>query len=431
MLSSLVVDTLSKKSLLFFLTNKTRVPRVEELESFTIPCQKVLELGRTILPLSDGVTYTGLGFRMQHLGLRNLALSPRFWFLIWDNPYWLMVLVPTLNNNQVTTTLDSPFGLFRVQGPYMMMLTLVGEGQCTFIIPLSLYSLIGSSNISALQLASYDFSPPDLPTGNHFVHIMASEFTLIPLDLSSTVNGNLSLPLPTPAGYCLYLYVVSSYDWFGMLHSRGITYHVGRGQGYWVGRTRRIRGSEYGGNLECGYGQLYWGHGAWNIPHIYRFPLSFPFPMQDESRRNPSSWLSYNHLLKLSVADHLVDTLPQRFVASIGTVKPHTPLCHPDIHKLASDEYESADPSYEVGVWGFSGVFRLWWLGRDQTTAVCEDECRGLSDESPDDDSDVVGGDKVDNRAAHQRRNVLLRRGALLGGQGNPCLDANYRAGSG
>ncbi|GKF86159.1 hypothetical protein Tco_0253986, partial [Tanacetum coccineum] len=33
--------------------------------------------------------------------------------------------------------------------------------------------------------------------------------------------------------------------------------------------------------------------------------------------------------------------------------------------------------------------------------AECEDECRGLSDESPDDDSDVVSGYKVDNGAAH------------------------------
>ncbi|GJW05895.1 hypothetical protein Tco_1568318 [Tanacetum coccineum] len=48
--------------------------------------------------------------------------------------------------------------------------------------------------------------------------------------------------------------------------------------------------------------------------------------------------------------------------------------------------------------------------------AECEDECSGLSDESPDDDSDVVGGYKVDNGAAHQRRNASLRHGALLGG---------------
>ncbi|GKG19019.1 hypothetical protein Tco_0376118, partial [Tanacetum coccineum] len=34
--------------------------------------------------------------------------------------------------------------------------------------------------------------------------------------------------------------------------------------------------------------------------------------------------------------------------------------------------------------------------------AECEDECRGLSDESPNDDSDVVGGYKVDNGAPHQ-----------------------------
>ncbi|GKF75121.1 hypothetical protein Tco_0224565, partial [Tanacetum coccineum] len=45
-----------------------------------------------------------------------------------------------------------------------------------------------------------------------------------------------------------------------------------------------------------------------------------------------------------------------------------------------------------------------------------EDECRGLSDESPEDESDVVGGYKVDNGAAHQRRNASLCRGALLGG---------------
>ncbi|GKF21626.1 hypothetical protein Tco_0070264, partial [Tanacetum coccineum] len=49
--------------------------------------------------------------------------------------------------------------------------------------------------------------------------------------------------------------------------------------------------------------------------------------------------------------------------------------------------------------------------------AKCEDKCMGLSDESPDDDSDVVGGYKVDNGAAHQRRNASLRRGALLGGK--------------
>ncbi|GKG52384.1 hypothetical protein Tco_0547259, partial [Tanacetum coccineum] len=38
--------------------------------------------------------------------------------------------------------------------------------------------------------------------------------------------------------------------------------------------------------------------------------------------------------------------------------------------------------------------------------AECEDKCMGLSDESPDDDSDVVGGYQVDT----------LHRGALLGG---------------
>ncbi|GJX68016.1 hypothetical protein Tco_0303743 [Tanacetum coccineum] len=48
--------------------------------------------------------------------------------------------------------------------------------------------------------------------------------------------------------------------------------------------------------------------------------------------------------------------------------------------------------------------------------AECEDEWSGLSDESPDDDSDVVGGYKVDKGVAHQRRNASLRRGALLGG---------------
>ncbi|GKC55574.1 hypothetical protein Tco_1078319, partial [Tanacetum coccineum] len=46
----------------------------------------------------------------------------------------------------------------------------------------------------------------------------------------------------------------------------------------------------------------------------------------------------------------------------------------------------------------------------------CEDERRGLSDKSPKDDSDVVGGYKVDNGVAHQQRNASLRRGALLGG---------------
>ncbi|GKF00885.1 hypothetical protein Tco_0027808 [Tanacetum coccineum] len=34
--------------------------------------------------------------------------------------------------------------------------------------------------------------------------------------------------------------------------------------------------------------------------------------------------------------------------------------------------------------------------------AECKDKCMGLSDESPDDKSDVVGGYKVDNGAAHQ-----------------------------
>ncbi|GKD26055.1 hypothetical protein Tco_1232269 [Tanacetum coccineum] len=48
--------------------------------------------------------------------------------------------------------------------------------------------------------------------------------------------------------------------------------------------------------------------------------------------------------------------------------------------------------------------------------AEFEDECRGLSDESPKDNSDVVGGYKVDNGAAHQRRNASLRHGALLEG---------------
>ncbi|GKG28861.1 hypothetical protein Tco_0416226, partial [Tanacetum coccineum] len=32
--------------------------------------------------------------------------------------------------------------------------------------------------------------------------------------------------------------------------------------------------------------------------------------------------------------------------------------------------------------------------------AECEDKCMGLSDESPDDDSDVVGGYKVDSRSS-------------------------------
>ncbi|GJY99158.1 hypothetical protein Tco_0516588 [Tanacetum coccineum] len=49
--------------------------------------------------------------------------------------------------------------------------------------------------------------------------------------------------------------------------------------------------------------------------------------------------------------------------------------------------------------------------------AECGDECMGLSDESPDDDSDVVDGYTVDSGAAHQRRNASLRRGALLGGK--------------
>ncbi|GJY86183.1 hypothetical protein Tco_0500209, partial [Tanacetum coccineum] len=54
-------------------------------------------------------------------------------------------------------------------------------------------------------------------------------------------------------------------------------------------------------------------------------------------------------------------------------------------------------------------------LLRDGPTE-CEDKCRGLSDESPDDDSDAFGGYKVDNGATHQRRNSSLRRGALLEG---------------
>ncbi|GJZ79104.1 hypothetical protein Tco_0643941 [Tanacetum coccineum] len=48
--------------------------------------------------------------------------------------------------------------------------------------------------------------------------------------------------------------------------------------------------------------------------------------------------------------------------------------------------------------------------------AECEDKCIGLSGESPDDDSDVVGGYQVDNGAVHQRGNASLHRGALLGG---------------
>ncbi|GJW52794.1 hypothetical protein Tco_0096879 [Tanacetum coccineum] len=55
-------------------------------------------------------------------------------------------------------------------------------------------------------------------------------------------------------------------------------------------------------------------------------------------------------------------------------------------------------------------------LLRDGPTE-CKDECSGLSDKSPDDDSDVVGGYKVDNGAAHQRRNASLCRDALLEGK--------------
>ncbi|GKG48611.1 hypothetical protein Tco_0512758, partial [Tanacetum coccineum] len=48
--------------------------------------------------------------------------------------------------------------------------------------------------------------------------------------------------------------------------------------------------------------------------------------------------------------------------------------------------------------------------------AEYEDECRGLFDESPNDDSDVVGGYKVDNGAARQQRNASLHHGALFEG---------------
>ncbi|GKB80381.1 hypothetical protein Tco_0947276 [Tanacetum coccineum] len=95
---------------------------------------------------------------------------------------------------------------------------------------------------------------------------------------------------------------------------------------------------------------------------------------------------------------------------------------------LASDEYESLNllqggkRSARVGandpitsVDNGTESTRDLHLLRDGL-AECEDECRGLSDESPVDDSDVVGGSKVDNGAAHQQRNASLHHGALLGG---------------
>ncbi|GKE22940.1 hypothetical protein Tco_1434452 [Tanacetum coccineum] len=81
---------------------------------------------------------------------------------------------------------------------------------------------------------------------------------------------------------------------------------------------------------------------------------------------------------------------------------------------LASDEYESLNllrggkRSARVGANdlitgvddGTKSTGDLHLL-RDGPTE-CEDECSGLSDESLDDDSDVVSGYKVDNGAEHQ-----------------------------
>ncbi|GJS32100.1 reverse transcriptase domain-containing protein [Tanacetum coccineum] len=53
--------------------------------------------------------------------------------------------------------------------------------------------------------------------------------------------------------------------------------------------------------------------------------------------------------------------------------------------------------SFILGIQGEKKRVNLYLL-RDGL-AECEDECRGLSDESPKDDSDVVGGYKVDNGA--------------------------------
>ncbi|GJU66152.1 hypothetical protein Tco_1252411 [Tanacetum coccineum] len=95
---------------------------------------------------------------------------------------------------------------------------------------------------------------------------------------------------------------------------------------------------------------------------------------------------------------------------------------------LASDEYKSLNllrggkRSARVGANDpITGIDDSTESPRDlhllrDGPAECEDQCRGLSDESPDDDFDVVGGYKVDNGAAHQQRNASLRRGALLGG---------------
>ncbi|GKG16855.1 hypothetical protein Tco_0361812, partial [Tanacetum coccineum] len=73
-----------------------------------------------------------------------------------------------------------------------------------------------------------------------------------------------------------------------------------------------------------------------------------------------------------------------------------------------------------------------------------EDECSGLSDESPDDDSDVVGGCKVDNRAANNEmphyvvvlsseefEDELEEDGWWTKERGDACLHANLRAGKG
>ncbi|GKF15434.1 hypothetical protein Tco_0056896 [Tanacetum coccineum] len=95
---------------------------------------------------------------------------------------------------------------------------------------------------------------------------------------------------------------------------------------------------------------------------------------------------------------------------------------------IASDEYESLNL--------LRGGKRLAWVGANDpitgidngiesigdlhllrdSPAKCEDECNGLSDESLDDDSDVVGEYKVDNGAAHQQLNASLCYGALLRG---------------
>ncbi|GKG30831.1 hypothetical protein Tco_0423319, partial [Tanacetum coccineum] len=95
---------------------------------------------------------------------------------------------------------------------------------------------------------------------------------------------------------------------------------------------------------------------------------------------------------------------------------------------LASDEYESLNllrGGKRSALVGANNPINSVDNGTESTgdlhllrkgLAECEDECRGLSDEFPNDDSDVVSGYKVDSGAAHQRRNASLRRGALLGG---------------